>query len=569
VVWDPTLYTFIGVAATGLFLAIAAAGWEYRSEPAAKAFLGLIAALGGWIGLYAGGLGFTSLGEQLVWHRAALAIGGVVPTLWFLFAVQYTNRDAWLTRPVLAVMVLDPLVFGLLTLTNPSHGLVWRETVLVSYGMLTTLQVTFGPAYLAHLAYTYVVTPVGFGLLALAVVRSTLYRTQAGLLLLGAIPPVVANAAYAVSFDLGAIPNLDYTPFAFILTGPFFGLALFRFDLLERVPVARKRIIDEAEDGFVVLDESERIVMANPAAVRIFGEQIKGRQIRECIPETDDFTPETFDPAAVEGQTTTAIIDRTQRAYDLTCSSLSDHHGGVVGHVLRYRDVTDRHVYEQRLKVANRVLRHNLRNRMNVIVGWAAELEGNDDPEVAAAGGRIGEAARDLVDVGEQVRLLVETAEDVGGPMTTVDVRTHLCPLIERDRANHANVTIESDLREGVTVAVPNAKLLTVAVRNAVENAIEHNDADHPWVRITAAPSDDETRTHIRVVDNGPGIPEAERKVIRRGTETPLKHGSGLGLWLIRWIVTGAGGEVSFDDNEPRGTVVTLSLPAEPSTNAY
>ncbi|MFC7174309.1 histidine kinase N-terminal 7TM domain-containing protein [Haloplanus litoreus] len=268
-VWDPSLYTVVGIAAAGLFFVIAVAAWEHRTEPGAKAFLGLITALGGWALVYGVQLGFTTLDAQLAWQRLALAVGGPVPTLWFLFAVQYANRDAWLTRPVRALMVIDPVVFGLLTLTNPSHGLVWHEATLVSYGALEALDLAFGPGYLFHIAYAYIVTPVGFGLLFVATLRSTLYRTQAGLLVVGAVPPLVANAAFSLGLNWHPLPAVDFTPFAFLITGPCFGLALFRFDLLERVPVARKRIIAETDDGFVVLDEEERIVMYNPTAAKI------------------------------------------------------------------------------------------------------------------------------------------------------------------------------------------------------------------------------------------------------------------------------------------------------------
>jgi signal transduction histidine kinase len=555
VVWDPTPYTFIGTAAAILFLVIVAAGWEYRFEPAAAVFLGLLSAIAGWILFYAIGLGFTTLDAQLVWQRAALAVGGLVPTLWFLFAVQYTSQEAWLTRPVRSLLVADPLVFGLLTLTNPWHGLVWTDATLLTYGSLHALQFTFGPAYLVHLLYTYIVTPVGFGLLALATVRSTLYGTQAGLLVFGAIPPLVANAAFSMGAEPAFLPPLDYTPFAFIVTGPFFGLALFRFDLLERVPVARQRIIADADDGFIILDEDARVVTANPAAERILGGPIKDRPIRECGRVLADFDPDTFD-----GRTLTTVVDHTQRTYDLTASALSDGHERVVGYVLRFRDVTDRHLYQQRLKVANRVLRHNLRNRMNIISGWADEVTESDDPEIAAAGQRIAETAAELNQLGEQVRLLVETADAGGGAMQSVPVDDHLIPLIERIRTDHPDAHLESAIEPGVTVTVPSAKHLTTAVRNLLINAIEHNDAERPSVRITVEPAGDGDHVRIRIADNGPGIPETEREVLRKGTETPLEHGSGLGLWLVHWIATMSRGEVTFEANDPRGSIVTLAL---------
>jgi len=556
--WDPTLYTVVGVAAAWLFFVIAVAGWKHRTEPAAKAFLALITALGGWALVYSLQLGFTTLDAQLAWQRVALAIGGPVPTLWFLFAVQYSNREAWLTRPVRVLMVLDPVIFGLLTLTNPSHGLVWSDATLVSYGALNALDLTFGPGYYLHILYTYVVTPTGFGLLVLSVLRSALYRTQAGLLVLGSIPPLVANVTFSLGYDWG-MAAVDFTPFAFLVTGPCFGLALFRFDLLERVPVARRRIIADADDGFVVLNESERIVTVNPAATRILDGAADGDPIREYVPASPD--DDGVDLDAIDGTTLTATVDGQQRVYDVSRSTLSDSHGRVVGYVLQFRDVTDRHTYQQRLKVANRVLRHDLRNQMNVITGWADELGKHESEEVRTASKQITATADGLIELGEQVRLLVETADYVGQATESVDLGAHVEPLVERARRTHPEVRIDAELPSDTRVLVPHAKLLTISVENLLENAIEHNDADRPRVRVTVEPATGaDAYTRLRIGDNGPGIPEAELEALRAGNETPLKHGSGLGLWLVHWTVTAAGGTVAFDRNEPRGSVVTLAL---------
>jgi signal transduction histidine kinase len=112
-----------------------------------------------------------------------------------------------------------------------------------------------------------------------------------------------------------------------------------------------------------------------------------------------------------------------------------------------------------------------------------------------------------------------------------------------------------------VTVSVPSAKHLVTAVGNLLNNAIEHNDAERPSVRVSVEPTDGDGRyVRIRVADNGPGIPEAEREVLREGTETPLEHGSGLGLWIVYWIATMSGGDITFEENDGRGSVVTLAL---------
>ena len=49
--------------------------------------------------------------------------------------------------------------------------------------------------------------------------------------------------------------------------------------------------------------------------------------------------------------------------------------------------------------------------------------------------------------------------------------------------------------------------------------------------------------------------------MLAAGTERPLRHGQGIGLWLVNWVVTEAGGRVSVEDREPTGTVVEAALP--------
>ena len=90
----------------------------------------------------------------------------------------------------------------------------------------------------------------------------------------------------------------------------------------------------------------------------------------------------------------------------------------------------------------------------------------------------------------------------------------------------------------------------------------ENDDAATPRVEITArTPTIDGGVVELTIADNGPGIPTDEKEVLLDGEETPLKHGSGLGLWIVNWIITRTGGRISFERNEPRGSRVTLAVP--------
>lgn len=95
-----------------------------------------------------------------------------------------------------------------------------------------------------------------------------------------------------------------------------------------------------------------------------------------------------------------------------------------------------------------------------------------------------------------------------------------------------------------------------------IDNAFEHNDRITPQISVLIEPF---TRAgtdwiELTVAGNGPGIPETERRVFVEGTETPLSHGSGLGLWPTEWIGNPSYGHLSVTDNEPRGTVVRVGL---------
>jgi signal transduction histidine kinase len=107
---------------------------------------------------------------------------------------------------------------------------------------------------------------------------------------------------------------------------------------------------------------------------------------------------------------------------------------------------------------------------------------------------------------------------------------------------------------------------LKTALSELIENAIVHNDQSTPEVTVTTrSPSKDRTGEWIELVvaDNGPGIPDQEQETIERGEETPLQHGTGIGLWIVYWTISLYGGEISIEENTPRGTCVVLRLPQE------
>jgi PAS domain S-box-containing protein len=232
----------------------------------------------------------------------------------------------------------------------------------------------------------------------------------------------------------------------------------------------------------------------------------------------------------------------------------------ISGFLINARDITARKESQQQATVLNRILRHNLRNGLTVILGRAKLLAENDSERVASGAETILSSASDL-------QRLTTYTKDLSDMIGTHDVAQHrhdVTALLETKLEALADVYPDAEFDLDVTEipAVMAAPKLDLAVEHVLTNAVEHNDSDTPHVAITArlsAPSAE--YVELTVADNGPGIPRQEREVLLEGDEEPLKHGSGLGLWIVNWIVTRSGGYIEFDTNDPRGSRVTVYLP--------
>ncbi|SEV90089.1 PAS domain S-box protein [Halobacterium jilantaiense] len=228
-------------------------------------------------------------------------------------------------------------------------------------------------------------------------------------------------------------------------------------------------------------------------------------------------------------------------------------------------DVTDRADYEQRLEtqrdnleVLNQVLRHDIRNDLQLVLAYAEMLAGEVADEQDDYVERILDSADHAVE-------LTKTARDIADVMLTETDNNH--PVALRS-------TLETELEEvrtsfpgaAVTVAgsIPDATvhgndMLDSVFRNLLKNAVQHNDKPVPEVTVSAERNGD-TAT-VRVADNGPGVPDPHKDAIFGKGETGLESdGTGMGLYLVETLVDAVGGDVSVADNDPEGAVFAVTL---------
>ncbi|MDY6775392.1 MAG: PAS domain S-box protein [Halobacteria archaeon] len=350
--------------------------------------------------------------------------------------------------------------------------------------------------------------------------------------------------------------------------GRKFAYATFR-DISERKQRQRRlemfrKAVEHAGHAIYITDTDGVIEYVNSEF-----EEITGYSADEMIGETprklksgeqDDSYYESLWETILSGDVwEEEVVDRRKdgRLYTAhqTIAPITDSDGDPTKFVAIQTDISSRMLRQQRLQVMHRVLRHNLRNGLSVIIGYSEMID--DESQSRGIGEMIRKKASELESLSEKaerVNSLLEVSDDSDSKAGLDEVLTDITQKASL-RHEDAEVYWDSDMSEPYTVSMRTK----TGIKEIVDNAVEHNDTRDPRVEIDVVECDDEIEVDIS--DNGPGIPDDEQEVLRNGEETPLKHGSGLGLWLVYWLVKMEGGKIDISERQPRGSTVRVILP--------
>jgi PAS domain S-box-containing protein len=325
-----------------------------RTAPGAWPLVVLLLAAAVWSAAYALELASEDLTAKLLWAKVEyIGIVAIAPA-WFLFSMQYTSRRNWFTRSPrnLALLAIIPIITLILVWTNEAHGLIWSRTGLEPSTALPMLKLEYGPGFWVYWIYAYLLLMLGSIWFASMLLQSArLYRWQVGVALLGMLVPWIGNLLYV----LGLTPaNLDLTPFAFIVAGMAYAWSLFRFHLLDIVPVARRAVVDGLSDCIIVLDLQNRIVDLNPAVQQVTGRPTRemiGRPVDDLLGPHADLIYQSRDLNPVRAEITITVAN-AEYCFDLHVSPLFGERKVVIGRLLVLHDVTDRRRAEAELRRA-------------------------------------------------------------------------------------------------------------------------------------------------------------------------------------------------------------------------
>ena len=319
------------------------------------------------------------------------------------------------------------------------------------------------------------------------------------------------------------------------------------------------KLFDRIDDAVVevTLGGDRPVISAvNPAFEQVFGHEqdsVVGEVLNEIIvPEGEDGRAREFDRRVAGGRQSSAIVRRqtTDGIRDFLLRVVPGETDNAFG---IYSDITEQRRYERHSRVVHRVLRHNLRNDLSVILGLAESLADADDPSVSEDASTIAEHAERIASLREETRPLEEVLD--GGRDIAPRSVGRLCSLAVgavTDDETTVAVEVPDDL---TALTIPQ---LQRAIESLVENSLTHAGED-PTVVVRGRET--EEAVCVEVVDDGPGIPADERGPVFEDHDiTQLQHGSGVGLWLSRWTAEACGGQIEYERTDDGHTVVRFVL---------
>jgi diguanylate cyclase (GGDEF)-like protein/PAS domain S-box-containing protein len=354
------LFAIVSILSALITLIASFIAWR-RPAPGSLLLSLLLLSMTVWSGCYATRWMDISLEAKVFWFRV-MSIGvAVLPTLFFLFVLAFTHNHAWLTRRNQLLLCVHPAASILLQWTNNNHHLYYLSMTVSEVDHHMVMNLVRGPWYFTNVVYSYAIIGAAFLVLSQATLRSSpLYLNQYRLILIGSVLPWIGSIYSEVHYT--AWKGLDLPPLVFGLSGIIFVLAILHTHFLDLIPIARSYLIEHMRDGVVVLDPQNRIVDINPAMENF----IEGKPaayigknafqvLQPWVEKTDLFLDEAESSAEFKAPRDPSryLELRVTPLYDDRSKELN-------GHLMVFRDITERKQVEKRLRYVNDKLQGQL-----------------------------------------------------------------------------------------------------------------------------------------------------------------------------------------------------------------
>ena len=464
--------------------------------------------------------------------------------------------------------------FALRIVTLPRDARIVLVSVFIVIGV-TGMLLDRGLGFSHVMSYLYFI-PI--------ITTAILFSLQGGLLiaLIASIPYVTIAALEAgglkvplLALDMPTLPLLIHKAVTFVGVGFFVGglATLIRYHQREI-----EAVVESVQEGIVALDRKNGVIEMNSAAGQMFGVDAgssAGVPITRYIqhPFLDDMTLTDTRPKKPFALT---LSKRPRARYEALLTPLRDGRK-FIGRVLVLRDVTqEKEVGRLKTEFVS-VAAHQLRTPLTAIRLLTELLAGS---RIKKLPGREARYVREIHESTKRMTRLVNDLLNVArlesGRLKIEPKPTNLLALVRKVVQEIKPLTA---VRKGCRIqirtsglALPpvptDAPLLRHVLYNLITNAVQYSPARRSVVEVMLE-NKGKDGSQITIQDEGIGVPqEAQGKLFEKffRAGNAMKYhaeGSGLGLYVAKMIMEGAGGKIGFISQEGQGATFYIQIPKE------
>lgn len=522
-----------------------------------------------------------------------------LPVCLFLTSMVFTKTKIKLKR-VYTFFIIIPILSLIILWTNDYHHLFYQ-----TYSVYLNETIS-GPYMIVHTLYSYGLLIFSIlNLIKFSIKNAGFFSQQSLLLIAGTIIPVVIN----ILGTLNIIKMSIYlTPFSFTIAIVCFALAIFKFKFLSIAPIALQRVVDRISDGYLVLNEDNKIIDFNKTLLSLFHVKdvdIRDKNIFDITSSFDDFDQEKLNKLLVKAkgtiktQSLTTHFDKLNKYFNIEFSSLNNNKT-FLGTLILFKDITqhiedmqtikdnqDSLMESERLASLGQLIggiAHNLKTPIMSISGAAEGLTdlvkeydmSIENPSVNFEDHHA--IAKDMSVWIEKIKDYTEYMSDIITAVKGQSVslsETENTSFDLEELVKRIDILMKHELKNAIIylnvhmfidskiVIHGDVNSLVQVINNMISNAIQaYNGRTEEEINLDFN-MDDNNNLIISIEDHADGLPQKVKdKLFKEMITTKGKNGTGLGLYMsYSTIKAHFNGNITFESEKGKGTKFNIILP--------
>lgn len=402
--------------------------------------------------------------------------------------------------------------------------------------------------------------------------------------------------------------SIYLTPISFTIAIVCFALAIFKFKFLSIAPIALQRVVDRISDGYLVLNEDNKIIDFNKTLLSLFHVKdvdIRDKNIFDITSSFDDFDQEKLNKLLVKAkgtiktQSLTTHFDKLNKYFNIEFSSLNNNKT-FLGTLILFKDITqhmedmqtikdnqDSLMESERLASLGQLIggiAHNLKTPIMSISGAAEGLTdlvkeydmSIENPSVNFEDHHA--IAKDMSVWIEKIKDYTEYMSDIitavkGQAVTLSETENTSFDLEEL--VKRIDILMKHELKNAIIylnvhmfidskiVIHGDVNSLVQVINNMISNAIQaYNGRTEEEINLDFN-MDDNNNLIISIEDHADGLPQKVKdKLFKEMITTKGKNGTGLGLYMsYSTIKAHFNGNITFESEKGKGTKFNIILP--------